>query len=158
MKHTAFHTVSFGRDRGTEPKSDCEFRLTQLINIEKKKSPHTFAHVVHNSKNVSAIFYHNRSTVFLFWLYNKKNLSHVLAALSVFLALFTWSRRTTCAKIIGCFFILITHKSRTLESAITRLKCRGLLFTFSQGYQCEKMQILIFMILRISVVVLFCVA
>ena len=46
------------------------------------------------------------------------NLSHVLAAWSAFLALFTWSRRTTRAK-DHRLFILITHKSTRSENPIT---------------------------------------
>ena len=73
--------------------------LTSQSALEKhnqeKKCPQTFAHLVNFSNNVSAMF--DNHTILLFWL-EWTNLSHVLAAWSAFRALFTWSRRTTCAK------------------------------------------------------------
>ena len=59
------------------------------ISIQKaqsrRKSPQTFAHLGH--VKISVILSAEQT-----------NFSHVLAAWSAFRALFTWSRRTTCAK------------------------------------------------------------
>ena len=69
----------------------------QPISIRKAqsrdKSPHNFAHLANFSKYVSDMF--DIHAILFLWL---SNLSHVLVTWSGFLALFTWSRRTTRAK------------------------------------------------------------
>ena len=51
--------------------------------------------------SASAMFDNHK--ILLFWLQNKKNLSHTLTAWSAFRDLFTWSWRTTCSKDHGLF-------------------------------------------------------
>ena len=61
-----------------------------------KKSPQSFAHLMNYSTNVSAMFGNHKIVILT-------NLSHTLAAWTVFHAQFMWSRHTTCAKDHGLF-------------------------------------------------------
>ena len=99
------------RDRGL-PAEPVSIRKAQ----SRKKSPHTFAHLVNFSKYVSAMF--DNRTILLFWLYNEqtfrmfslRNLPFLLCSLDLDVL--------RAQRIIGVF-ILITHKSTGSQNPIT---------------------------------------
>ena len=86
-----------------------------IQNVQSRKKAHKPLHTsCISQKNVSAIF--DNHTIFIIVNMEWTNLSHVLAAWSAFLALFTWSWCATCAKDHG-FFILVTHKSNKVRKS-----------------------------------------
>ena len=77
----------------------------------KKKSPHTFAHLVNLSQIVS--FMLDNHKILLFWLWNKQTFRMFSLR-----ALFTWSRRTMSAKDRGLFYLNYPEINKVGKSVV----------------------------------------
>ena len=92
---TTQHLISLGHDMARNRVISCHLPDQQITQSAPEKLNQEKQ--AHKPLCTSWILHANVSTI-IFWPYYDETFPHIVAAWSAFLALFKWSRRTTCAK------------------------------------------------------------